>query len=258
MGASDHVEAVKKTKFCTIRADKCGCGNRHTDCVKLDIDISKNFFYRGRNPNPERHKKRFEAHHLLCISSVTKFKGTNPKISDVVKLTKWCINDKHNMIAMPSWGHTIQYYFDFITGDFSDEELPAPKFENLPMHNYGHNGDGSYIKDVEKELKDISREIKDLVAEHHESPEKELKDMLEDLSTDFREILSDRGTRCGGTHSAWQKGAKDPESDWYKPFSMAKKPQPRRFAAKGFGDTGRMAEKMKTMMKAFKQWGTQK
>ena len=131
----------------------------------------------------------------------------------------------------------------------------APKFENIPMHNYDHNGEASYIKDVESELKAISDDIEKLIENYHESPEKELKAILDDMSTYFREDLDTYGNRCGGTHLAWEKGSKEPESDWYKPFSMASKPKPRQFPATGFNGSERMAKKIKTMMKAFKQWG---
>ncbi|MEP1446871.1 MAG: AHH domain-containing protein [Paraglaciecola sp.] len=252
--AQGHTKGVKKGKFCAQRTTskakcKCESPNNYVD----NCDITGNFFLQGRK---RKVKKKFEAHHLLCIASVTEFVGKDKKIQDIVKVTRWCINDSHNMLGMPLWGHTINHYCTFIGALFS-KERDAPWFENTPMHDYDHNSTDGYKDELDDSLKELAKQIKALADKEHEMPEKKLADSLEAKSTSFRSKLLVRGKRSGGTHKAWQLGMEKPDSDWYLPFSMAKTRMvgKRRFAAKGFDDSGKMAEKMQKMMDAFKRWG---
>ena len=57
--------------------------------------------------------------------------------------------------------------------------------------------------------------------ESHEDCAAGLQAELQNLSSKFKSELKRRGTRNNGTHEAWFKGLDSPDSDWYRPFSMA-------------------------------------
>lgn len=251
-----HTEGVRKGEFCAQRTSssaKCKCPSKNNYIA--NCSITGDFFLQGTK---KMVKKKFEAHHILCIASVTEFVGKDQRIEEIVKMTRWCINDSHNMIGLPVWGHTINHYCAMDTGGLLTEKK-APWFENLPQHDYDHNSTGGYKDEVDEFMLDLANQVKALADEAHESPEKDLKSDLEYLSDEFRGELKSRGSsRCGGTHKAWKKGSEEPESDWYLPFSMAEDDiaEKRRFPAKGINDTGKMAEKLKKMTEAFKRWGS--
>lgn len=254
MGKS-HTKGVKKGKFCAQRTgskSKCKCASPNN--YVENSNISGDYFLQGTK---RKIKKKFEAHHILCIASITEFIGKDLKIKEVVKMTRWCINDSHNMVGLPLWGHTINHYCN-MTGRAFIVNIEAPWFEDLPMHDYDHNSTNGYKDELDSSLKSIAKQIKALADKEHEAAEKQLESVLKSKSTSFRNKLKARGKRSGGTHKAWDSGSKSPESDWYLPFSMAKDriAEKRRFAAQGSDDSGKMAKKMQRMMEAFKRWGS--
>ena len=201
--------------------------------------------------------KKHEAHHLLCIASVTKFIGFKASITQVVEQTTWCINATTNMYPMPLWGHTIKHYCNLAAGGALRGMVPPPLFANTPQHDYDHNSTGGYKDEVDKEMEAIANTIEEKAAESHEAAVAELKARLDGMSNTFRSTLVTRGsTRCGGTHKAWEKGSEKPESDWYLPFSMADDviAQKRTFPAPGFDS--KVANKIKRLVNALGTWGT--
>lgn len=250
-----HSKGVLKGEFCAVRTgtkSKCKCAspNNYVDNSKITGD----FFLQGRK---KRVEKKFEAHHLVCIASATKFLGKNKDIAEIVKKTRWCINAEDNMLGMPLWGHTIQHYCDLSLGTVLGEPTP-PWFCNVPQHDYDHNSTGGYKSEVDKTMTGLAEEVEELAEEEHEEPEKELAAALENASGKFRTLMcADRGFRCDGTHAAWLKGCDEPNSDWYLPFSMADDgvADKRPFPASGMGSGGKVANKIARLAEALKQWG---
>ena len=256
----DHEEGVKKINFCTLRTSpdqKCQpCGHNYRTNSKPGTLADKTFI-QGRSKKVE---KGYEAHHLICVASVTQFIAKSANILSVVKQTKWCVNDEPNMYAMPLWGHTIKYYVDLETagislGDRFKKPTSGPTFQNIPMHDYDHNSKKGYKKNhVDKSMKKLAKRVEKKKEEDHQAAVDDLKSVLDSLSSAFRSLLQGNGMRVGGTHAAWQKGSKEPNSDWYLPFSMASKAnaEVRTFPSPGFG--GKAAAKIQRLVAAFGKW----
>jgi hypothetical protein len=251
---ASHSKGVKKDKFCALRKDKCPCGNEYQEVCK-PASWATEFFLQGRKMRVEKY---YEAHHLLCVACVTQFIAKKREIAPIVRQTQWCINTKKNMHAMPLWGHTIKHYCTLASGinilDRIRSRVRAPKFKNIPHHDYNHNSAGGYKSEVDTELKDVAKQIQKNKSKH-KAAVRSLRGRLNSLSSDFRSRLRKRGKRCGGTHAAWLKGKKDPTSDWYQPFSMADDGcvEPRTFPGAA-GDT-MLEDKIKALVKAFGRWG---
>ena len=255
---ASHSDGIKEkdSNFCALRADKCPCPQKNEyqkNCDPPPKGWATYFFWQGRKMGvPKKH----EAHHLLCIASVTKFVAIKQSIKQVVKQTEWCINAKKNMFAMPLWGHTIKYYCNLPVGGALLTQIPPPRFKNIPQHDYDHNSAGGYKSEVDTKMIDLAQTIQEKAEESHEVAVAALKKALDDLSEEFRSTLTTRGsTRCGGTHKAWQQGSEKPESNWYLPFSMASDTvaDKRSFPAPGFD--GKLADKIKRLVTALGKWG---
>ncbi len=223
---SEHDRGERKHQFCAIPASpKCG------DCPgsKDYIEVCKPGDWFGhtfarrvrRKSGAFSFEKKYEAHHLLCVASVTGELVTKAEIEGVIAQTAWCINNEKNMLAMPLWGHTVMWYCE-ITAASSDAEfkdVPAPPFADIPQHNWDHNGNNRYTWEVTEACRRLARKIEEM---GHELSGANLKAALDKLSGQFENILLNvRGTRQGGTHHAWSMGLANPESDWCQPFSMA-------------------------------------
>ena len=193
--------------------------------------------------------KQYEAHHLVCVSAVTnKLLSRSTIIKPVIKQTKWCINNKDNMLAMPLWGHTVKWYCSITAADVKVKnplrkikgKVPAPPFQNIPQHNWDHIGNECYLWEVEEEVDKLADDVE---SSPHQLKGKKLEDRLKTLSTNFKNKLvakkGGRGWRKGGTDAAWglaQKPTPDPE--WCHPFSMASngKVTSKGFPARDFGE----------------------
>ena len=256
-----HSEGVKVNKFCALRKDKCPCGNEYQkNCTPAPTGWDSYTFWQGTK---EGIMKRHEAHHLLCIASVTEFLGIKESIQKIVEQTTWCINANTNMLPMPLWGHTIKWYCNLAASGAFIANPPAPPFQNIPQHDYNHNSKGGYTSEVSEEMKELARSVEEQAEENHEAPGENLKGRLDGLSERFRTTLRTRGsTRSGGTHNAWQMGLKDAQSaaglttsKWYMPFSMAADGavEERSFPAPGFDS--KVASKIKRLVAALGKWG---
>lgn len=158
--------------------------------------------------------KKYEAHHILCVAPVAKEIAGKDAIDGIIRKTKWCINNKKNMIGMPLWGHTVRWYCSDTLGD--DENVGSPPFANIPQHDWDHNCKLGYTSEVQAKLATVAKRIEDA---GHDVKEEDIKAALDKLSVDFKGLLDKRGIRRGGTHIAWESGGTDKE--WYEPFSMA-------------------------------------
>ena len=220
--ASSKCKAESATKkFCSIRANpKCG------DCkqAKNYIDACKpagwaNYSY-PQMVSGSPTKKKYEAHHILCVSPVTDEIAGKSAIKAAIEETDWCINNPDNMVAMPLWGHTVQWYCRILRSKkYTITDAPAPPFANIPQHNFDHNSKGGYTHEIRVECKNLAAEVKN---SGHSLKGDALKGKLDKLSAHWRKQIAKRGAREDGTHAAGQAGQKDPDSvAWCKPFSMA-------------------------------------
>jgi len=130
------------------------------------------------------------------------------------------------------------------------EDLQAPDWKDWPQHTTDHP---TYNSEVEEALNtNVTAAVKKNLAEH-DDPSGNLAGVLDDESQAFHDLLVDHGQRVGpGTHKAWQKGAKQPNSDWYEPFSMAATPTKRTFPGTNFDAT--LATKILNKWKSFASW----
>jgi len=169
--------------------------------------------------------KKYEAHHILCVSPVSETLLGQPETSKIygaVGQTDWCINNKKNMLGMPLWGHTVKYYCQVTSAGGSllaGAALGPPPWAHLPQHDIDHNSKEGYTWEVEKQMERISAKVEKA---SHALSGASLAAALDSWSAKFEAELKRRATRKGGTYNAW-KLAQAPTSDpqWSQPFSMA-------------------------------------
>ena len=268
-----HSEGDQKGKFCYLRAPKCNMVAPHQhsneyqkNCTPAPTGWAAYEFVQGTKKEDRKH---FEAHHIVCVAAVSEYIASVSSIEDIVKNTAWCVNSADNMFAMPLWGHTLTWYCDnFEDVDGSNlEQLRqagdlfsfsrAPRFKNIPQHDYDHNSAKGYKKEVDAKLKALAEQVEEAAEESHEAATKQLKTELDNLSKLYKAELTRRGaTRSGGTHAAWKLGMKQPDSAWYEPFSMAQDgcAEPRTFPAAGVS-SGKVLAKLRSLVAALGRWG---
>jgi hypothetical protein len=221
-----HKRSDGKGKFCTAPADKncdecpgpaTGKNNYREVCKPAKWG---GFKFR-KLVDGESRPFGYEAHHVVCVSPTTTALLGNEKIVGSVEQTEWCINQEKNMLAMPLWGHTVQWYCEIdATGGSIIAGKGPPDFKNIPQHDIDHNSKEGYTWEVLQEVEALAKEIEE---SGHELEDQSLADALNGLSDDFKnKLLQDRGTRKGGTDAGWQLGQQDPpDPGWCHPFSMA-------------------------------------
>ncbi len=228
MSADHRLQRTKNDLFCAVAADgPCGCkgagGNKDykAEC-KPEKPWMASFDFQWNNKRNGPRQQSYAPHHIVCVASVGELVilATDKKVQGVVNATSWCANTKRNMVAMPLWGHTVQWYCGIDEDKLNSPEPTAPSFENIPQHDWDHTGTGCYIKELNEEIVGI---VDDMKKAGHEAVEGDLAGRLNDMSDDYRGRLEQRGMRGSpkGTHEGWKRGMANPKSDWYLPFSMA-------------------------------------
>jgi len=229
MADDPHRRADPTVKFCTTRArPKCGDVSKCADYIDVcKPNWSGHTFEKLVNAatGPRVDDKRYEAHHLVCISPATKDLLGNGAIRGAIEQTEWCINNKKNMKAMPLWGHTVKWYCT-ITAAVVPNPLSAiskkkgpPKFKDIPQHDIDHNSEEGYTFECKTKVKELAKEV---AASGHKLQGSSLVDKLDGLAKEFTTLLRDRGKRKDGTHNAWQLAQDFPnDHTWIHPFSMA-------------------------------------
>jgi A nuclease family of the HNH/ENDO VII superfamily with conserved AHH len=246
MSDRGHKRSDGKGKFCTApctkNCDECpgpakGANNYRKVCKPAKWGKYTLTKLKDGVPTPYG----YEAHHIVCVSPTTTILLEGSKIGKTVEQTEWCINQKKNMVALPLWGHTVQWYCQIDEdGGKIRARRKAPDFANRPQHDIDHNSEDGYTSEVKLELVKLAKQV---AAKAHEVEGQNLAKKLDDLSDKFRQDLADRGRRPTskgkGTHAGWQAAQKEtPDPKWCHPFSMASdtKVQDVAFPAKNFND----------------------
>jgi len=198
---ASHGKGIEQKQFCALRTNKCKDGNEYRENCK---------------PSP---LYDYRAHHILCVASVTQYLATVSTILPIVEQTKWCINKKSNMLAMPLWGMFMKAALQrHEAGNFT-----APSYNKIPMHNYGHTGTTSYKTEIDNKMIEIAQQMEESTAAHKNSAKK-LAAALNGYRGRMKGELKRRGGRGAGTHVEWQGvygGVSAADHAWYMPFSMA-------------------------------------
>ena len=199
-GEAKHSKGIRKDQFCALRKKNCGHNQYREVCRPTTWD-------------------KYQAHHLLCVASVTEFIGIKPEIEDIVKQTEWCINAQPNMVALPVWSVTVRHYCNLL---IVGAPSAPPAFVNRPQHDYDHNSKLGYLQEVDTRLRKLANQV-EKKKDDHTIGVQTLLDGLNGLSAYFKGELNRRGSaRSGGTHIAWEDAMGNNDSKtWYKPFSMA-------------------------------------
>jgi A nuclease family of the HNH/ENDO VII superfamily with conserved AHH len=200
MATKTHKQAGKKNRFCCVRGQPCKCespNNYKTICDPGWIHIN------GRS--------QFAAHHVLCVANVKASIAKKRGLAPIVKQTRWCINAKHNMVALPLWGQTVKWYHK--------NRNTAPPFANRTQHDWDHNGDDSYREEVGKSLDGLAANVADAKDKHDDARVKNLTAGLNSRVTQFKAKLTGRAKRKGGTHKQFTTNGSN--ARWHEPFSMS-------------------------------------
>ncbi len=239
-----HTEGLKKVKFCSKRAEKCECGNKYRapcegEAAGWDAIAPGCSRYAAKLLTGAQTRSH-EAHHVACVASVTGVITANASIDPIVRSTVWCVNVASNMIALPLWPHSIQWYVMMATGTLELDPV-APPFADVPQHDYDH---GRYNKEVEDSLREIPGMAKK-AAKKHKDPTGNLAGQLDAVVTKHRGELTGRST-----HAAWLAGVAG-DKDWYKAFSMSTSdPKERAFPLVGLNN--RMSRKIAAVVRLFR------
>lgn len=273
-GEESHTKGKLEGQFCSQRKDKCDCptgsGNKYKDvCKGLDwgkypqkyTSTIKNLADKAIGKLFEARRRAPEAHHIACVASVTKIVTTNTEILDVVHNTGWCVNKKDNMIALPMWPLTIEWYcklsilsplrpeiLEVTNGLYSMTPAAEPPFANLAQHDYDH---AVYIEEVDMALEEVVDQVQGV--EGHKKQSETLVGALNGVVSRFQTALETRGQRVGGTHAAWNLGMNFRDSNWYLPFSMADdgNVDVREFPLKDMSGNSKLGEKILEVADAF-------
>jgi len=247
--AGTHGSGDYDGEFCSLRKDNCGHNEYKVPCAATaagwDAIAAGSSTYLQKKTTGVQDVSQ-NAHHLLCVSCVTAGVTRKDGIELIVKVTKWCVNNSKNMIALPLWPHTHEWYvsFDLANNTFAIEApVAAPPFENLAQHDYDHS---PYIKEVSKAIKNVVNKLTvSTEAKCNKKTAATFAGQLDALSDKFRAKLEGRPT-----HEKWNAGRLGDDEEWYEAFSMATDdPTERPFPN---GGKGRLGKKIKETLRLLK------
>jgi hypothetical protein len=223
--------------FCSLRSNCCPCKNDYrAPCVDemarwsaLSSDLTGDAdawkFKKLVGRAQQLQAWGGQAHHALCVASVTKEITKVEEIKPTLEVTVWCVNKADNMIALPVWPMTINWYGKFAKSSGGDvtwaalvANTPRPPFKALAQHDYDHN---LYNERLNKSLEEITKNVKRSKKKHEETS----ADLVASLERKRkRQLVSMQGRT---THEGWFNGFLG-KPDWYKPFSMVESGQTER------------------------------
>jgi hypothetical protein len=247
MSTSDHQRGDRKGVFCDVpsekKCDDCTCTKNY---IEICEPAWKNMVF-PRMYNTKygvvKFKKKYEAHHVVCVEPVLSEILGRAKIQGIIHATKWCVNNGDNMLAMPLWGHTVMWYcaVTSVSGAIKGT-LVAPLFQNICNHDRDHR---AYSLEITADLKKMADGVE---AAGHQAKSEPIQQYLNGLSAKWKAQLAARAMRRDGTHQGFLDG-KASKKDWYQPFSMASdaKVTDVGFPVKNFNDmVARWIDKIKT------------
>ncbi|MET0391344.1 MAG: hypothetical protein ABW321_35550 [Polyangiales bacterium] len=224
-----HSEGLKVGKFCSERSEKCTCGNRYkSPCTSQMTQWSKTTKSLGLKRTDWKLPKLVgrddrlqqwggQAHHTLCVASVTGKITAQPELEPTLNVTEWCVNHKENMLALPIWPLTVRWYStmrlensEVVHGFKARTVAQTPPFVGLAQHDYDHN---LYNRDVDSAMKEIADDAKKQ-GDKHEETAATIKAKLDSSRDAFKGTLQGRTT-----DEAWFQGLNGTET-WWEEFSM--------------------------------------
>lgn len=220
MAEDEHSPIGLKNDFCPVPGKPCKCPQQNNYRTVCEPSWAVEYAFAVGTTGV---MSDWEAHHVLSISCVNWLPKNAKKrtaLLRVLKVTKWCINNEKNMLAMPKFGHSIMYYTNVMKDAYYFVDFPSPPFRNIPQHDFEHNTAGGYCSEVKADISKLWDQVAEAEKKHVES-KNGIKSRLDRLSKKWKDELLARGKRSGGTHKAWKKGMDDPDSRWFLPFSMA-------------------------------------
>jgi len=173
--------------------------------------------------NPKVTRWGGAAHHALCVVAVNAAVTDNDTLTYVLPKVQWCINTEDNMLLLPLWPMTINWYASFAKDDTTGvvshqwrekDAVKPPPFANRAQHDYDH---GPYNVAVKQRLTNKIENIQEQTDNHAEKTAEALKTLLNDERLHWKETVC-KGPR--DTHKAWFDGSAGNE-DWWMAFSMA-------------------------------------
>lgn len=221
--------------FCSLRSESAckPCGNNYKTPCKSEMRAwTASVVSQGMDKNAWKYKKAVgeaqrvqnwggQAHHILCIASVTGKITTVALLERILKVTKWCVNDPANMIALPMWPMTISWYGTFKKGrggvswvTTAKAAAKKPPFEGLVQHDYDHD---KYNEKVDRALVEVANRAKRGKKGHEKTTSTQLVTDLTTAQDNFRKSLTGRST-----HDSWFNGLAGGEvnANWWHAFSM--------------------------------------
>lgn len=196
-----HSEGALVGKFCTQRKPKC---DKHSQEYRENCKVSWTY----------------QAHHVLCVASVTQYLSVDKDIKPIVEQTDWCINTTENMLAMPTYMGEIARYYEGQLASGADLNA-APGFADIPVHGYGHGGEKGYKSEIDAYMVKLAKAAAKS-KEAHKDAAATLAGQLNSYRNTMKPLLKGRGKRGKGTHQEWLDAfSGNPSAKWYMPFSMA-------------------------------------
>ncbi len=252
-----HIVKGQYGEFCMVRGGpKCSCPDksnyRKCDPKCIWDGVSLSFLQGTKRIAPAG----YQAHHAVCVSSVNTLPDAEVAAERVAKalyVTRWCINRKRNMIALPMWGQTVKWYSNIGSAVQTLIKKGAqPPFKDLPQHDIHHNDADGYTSEVTSDIQTVWKTVNKKTKACEFNAEDLCTD-LDGLSDKWKEELGVRGIRQGGTHAAWTKAMGDDNFQcWVEPFSMAATASCGR---KSFPFRGKAEGKLASIVKAMKGMG---
>lgn len=235
---SQHSEGWRvEPNFCSKRSNRCPCGNDYRapckgemavwSAVSFELTGDANAWKFPKLVGSRERRQAWggQAHHALCVASVTGAITKVEELKPTLEVTEWCVNKADNMIALPVWPMTINWYGKFgnasggeVTWEALVARTPRPPFKGLAQHDYDHN---LYNERLDKSLVEIANNAK-RSRKAHKDTSADLVAALERKRA--RQLVSLKGRT---THEGWCHGFLG-KADWYKPFSMVESGQTER------------------------------
>lgn len=173
-----------------------------------------------RAPNPVKYAKQIEAlkswqkHHLVpctsCKESINTASKSKEHLAEALKyFTKWNVNEKHNLIALPT-RTTYQNVYGRL-GAFKDGPVAVAAgaaLGNLPCHQPTSWGHTVYNDKIERELAAIWAQVNIAVEAH----KLEANDVGADLKAKSDEWRATFPRKRQATLENWKKALSDPDT----------------------------------------------